>query len=94
MIPPSYVNNTARIVEEEMSTRIERLKEKIELGIIEDAPVGAYDAPASILELTPVLQTKVRLRTVTSPSMRRSSAAMCRYSSCKKWRARLTTRRA
>ena len=94
MIPPSYVNNTARIVEEEMSTRIERLKEKIELGIIEDAPVGTCCAPSSILELTLVSQTKVRPRIVTSLSTHRSSAATCPYSSCKKWRARSTTRQA
>ena len=38
--PESYINETARVIEEEMATRIEKLKEKIDLGTLDESLNG------------------------------------------------------
>lgn len=40
LVPPDRINETARVVEEEMFLRIERLKEKIDSGAIEEVSNG------------------------------------------------------
>lgn len=40
LVPDAYINATARVLEEEMSVRMARLREKIELGMIEENPNG------------------------------------------------------
>ena len=41
LVPPAHLNDTAKVVEEEMTIRIAKLKEKIDMGTIEESSNGA-----------------------------------------------------